>query len=71
MDAGEGAIQAAGEGFGEGGLADAGDIFEEEVSVGEERDQKHFDNALFTDDGLGDIGLHGLGELGEGHEVHF
>ena len=50
LDALEDQPQGAGEGFGEGGLADAGDVFDQHMAAGQKRGQGQFDGGALADD---------------------
>ena len=59
LDPAEGTVQGAGKSAGQRGLADAGDILDEDVAFAEEGDQRVFDRFLLADDSLTDILLKG------------
>ena len=63
LDALKAAADRAGERLGQGGLANAGDIFEQDMPFTKERNQQQFDHFLFAHDDAGDIFAHALGEL--------
>lgn len=60
LDAAEGAVDAAGEGGGEDGFADAGDVFDEEVAAGEEAADGAVDGVGVAVVDAGDVVAEGL-----------
>ena len=67
LDAGEGAVDAPGQGFGQGGLADARHVLQEDVAVAEEGHQHHLHGLGLAHDDLAHVLLDGLAKLGEIH----
>ena len=66
LDAAEIAVQGIGKGTGEGSLADAGDILNQDVAAAEQGGQSMLNYGVLADDGLLDVGADGGGSVGDG-----
>ena len=65
LDAGELARQAAGERLGQQRLADAGHVFEQQVPVGQERDERQPDDFGLAEEHLPDVRREGVEQGGQ------
>jgi hypothetical protein len=69
LDAAHRAVDAAGERLAEHGLADARDVLDEEVTLGQEDDEGGVDHVGLALDHLLDVAAHGADHAGQGLEV--
>ena len=60
LNAAEGTVQGLRQGAGQGGLAHARHVLDEDMALAQEGDQRIFDGLLLADDGLADVALQGL-----------
>ena len=63
LDAVERTGQAAGQGLGQQRLADAGNVLEQQVAVGQQGDEREVDDVVLAQEDRGDVGLQLVGKL--------